>query len=229
MKPKDLKYPHSWEDRQPVLSDSVLFVPDHYDAYEEYSFPNWSSLEVFGNNQPVHVEYCSGNGTWIFERAKQFPEVNFVAVEKKFERVRKIWAKAKNKELKNLLIVCGEAHTTTKYYFSSDSVDEVYINFPDPWPKDRHAKHRLVQSPFAHELARILKRKGLATLVTDHANYSDQMIEVMMGIPSFSSVYSDPYFSSEKEDYGTSFFEELWRSKGKSIRYHLFQKGTACE
>ena len=164
MKAKDLKYPHSWEERRPVLVDSVLFVPDHYDSYEEYTFPNWSSSELFDNEHPVHVEYCSGNGTWIFERAKQFPMVNFVAVEKRFERVRKIWAKAKNAALKNLLIVCGEAHTTTKYYFPNQSVDEVYINFPDPWPKDRHAKHRLIQSPFASELARILKDKVLQHL-----------------------------------------------------------------
>ena len=71
---------------------------------------------------------------------------------------------------------------------------------------------------------RILKDKGTITLVTDDENYSIQMIDEFCQHPGFVSCYPEPYFLTHREDYGTSYFEALWREKGKYIRYHFFQK-----
>ena len=145
MKPKQLKPPCSWEDRRVILDDGILFVPDYFDAYDSFTFPGWDSPEVFGTQRPVHVEFCSGNGTWIAEKAQQHPDVNWVAIEIRFDRVRKIWSKKKNLGLDNLFVVCGEGLRSSHHYFPEGSVDTVYVNFPDPWPKKRHAKHRSYQ------------------------------------------------------------------------------------
>lgn len=139
-------------------------------------------------------------------------------------RARKIWSKIKNYELDNLFVICGEGFLATRHYFPSDSVQEVFINFPDPWPKRRHANFRIVQTPFIREMQRILKQDGLLTMVTDDKDYSAAMIKVLLDCDGFDSVYPSPYFVTDNEDYGTSYFEDLWRQKGKEIYYHQFKK-----
>jgi tRNA (guanine-N7-)-methyltransferase len=228
MKPKNLKHPFKWEERHVEIRDKVWYVPDYYDAYSTFQFPGWADASLFGRQAPVKIEFCSGNGTWIADRAAKDPDSNWLAVEWQFRRVRKIWSKVKNMELSNLVSLCGEAYTATKHYIPDNSVDEIYINFPDPWPKEKHAKHRIIKAPFVDEMWRILKPSGTVTLVTDDPPYSAIMIEEMLRHPGFTSHYPHPYYVHEREEYGAqSFFEDLWRSKGRQIHYHLFCKGDA--
>jgi tRNA (guanine-N7-)-methyltransferase len=160
MKPSDLKAPFAWNARKVILEDRILYAPTRCETYDDFHMPSWSDPLLFGNAQPVHVEYCSGNGAWITEKAQEFPEINWVAVEKKFMRVRKIWSKIKNLQLPNLIAACGEAYGVTRRYFPAGSVAQAYINFPDPWPKKRHAKNRLIRPVFVAEVARILQPKA---------------------------------------------------------------------
>lgn len=224
MKPEDLIPPFAKDQRQIVIHDRVWYLPDSRLANNHFLFPGWEHQNLFGNKNPVCIEYCSGNGAWIAAQALAFPHLNWVAVEKKFIRVRKIWSKIKNLNLKNLIVVCGEALRLTQNYLPPKSTSNIYINFPDPWPKKRHAKHRLIQPAFVSELARIMQSGQMMTFVTDDADYSDETIGVFLSDVNFKSYYEKPYFSTEESDYGTSYFEELWRSKGRTIRYHRFIK-----
>jgi tRNA (guanine-N7-)-methyltransferase len=222
MKPKDLKIPFFWNERRPVFGDRVLFVPQHYEAHGDFGWAEWEAPSWFGKPGKVSIEYCSGNGAWIVEKALKHPDHHWIAVEKKFERVRKIWSKIHNLRLPNLVVVGGEALTFSKWYVPPDSVEAVYINFPDPWPKLRHAKHRLIQLPFIAELSRIVKPQGTATLVTDDPDYSAAMIEEMHSHPDWKSSFPAPFYSSDWPDYGSSYFDQLWREKGRTIFYHSF-------
>lgn len=224
MKPENLKSPFSWETRYVTIQDRVWYVPSYYDRYQEFTFPGWNHPDVFTQDRPIRVEYCSGNGAWIAAKAQQDPHSNWVAVEKKFARARKIWSKVKNHRLDNLLVVCGEGHTVTNRYFPESSVSEVFINFPDPWPKTRHAKHRIVQPLFINEITRILKPGHCLTLVTDDPDYSTIMTEVLGESPCFIPCYPAPFYITDLPNYGTSYFEELWRGKGKVIHYHQYRK-----
>lgn len=224
MKPEDLKPPYSRDERRTVIHDSVWYVVQRAATPEIFTFPGWEHPDLFGNANPVHVEYCSGNGAWIAAKAIAHPEINWVAVERKFERVKKIWSKIKNHQLKNLIVVAGEAYETTRRFIPEGSVSAIYINFPDPWPKKRHAKHRLIQVPFVEEMWRILTPDTHLMFVTDDVPYSDWFIEVVGQHGKFSSSFPLPYYVTDESDYGTSYFDQLWRSKGRSIRYHRFSK-----
>lgn len=224
MKPENLKSPFTWLERHIVIEDRVWYVPDQYDDFASFSFPGWHHPHTFDQEKPICLEYCSGNGAWIAAKAQAHSQYNWVAVERKFERVRKIWSKIKNHHLNNLLAVCGEGLRTTQHYIPTNSVHAVYINFPDPWPKTRHAKHRLVQVPFVEEICRILQPDGVLTLVTDDEAYSQIMIHVMHQVPGFQSLFGAPYYVEDYPHYGTSYFEDLWRQQGKAIRYHAFRK-----
>ena len=209
MKPKDFKSPFRWDERRPHLQDNVLFVPAHYDGHEMFGMPPLKG--------PLAIEYCSGNGEWIIQKCLDEPNFTWIAVEKKFQRVAKIWSKSQNQQLKNLLIVCGEAQTFTKHYLKDNSIEKIFVNYPDPWPKERHAKHRLIQSSFASEMARIAKKQAIATFVTDDQPYATQMQNEMKA--PWELLKADALDTS----YGTSFFDQLWRSKGRSIQLMEFQ------
>ena len=205
MRPKDLKNPNTWQSRAPAIVDNVLFVPTYYQAHESFEMPEF--------NTPLSIEYCSGNGEWIALLAEKNPDKTYIAVEMQFPRVRKIWSKSQNRGLKNLFIVCGAAQDFTKYYLQTPCVDHFYVNFPDPWPKKRHAKHRLIQTPFIDEMTQIASSHAKATFVTDDLPYATQMRIVMQSHPSWT--LEDEQILKEGE--GESFFDRLWRSKGRSI------------
>ncbi len=225
MKPKDLKFPFTWEERKPLIFDKVLFVPKFYDGHGQWSFPGWEDKQIFESSKPLQIEYCSGNGAWIIERAKTHPDLNWIAVEKRFDRVQKIWSKMKNEKLDNLFIVCGEALAFTTYYVADESFHGIFINFPDPWPKGKHTKHRLLKENFITQIARASKKEAKAVIVTDHEEYSGQMCKAFVKHPAWTAVFPEPYFITEWEGYGTSYFDELWRHKGKTIHYMQFSNG----
>lgn len=220
IKAKDLWIPVSFKERRPLLLDQFFYLPSHFSGYEKFPLPPLSSL--FGKEAPVAIEYCSGNGEWIIEKAKAHPEYNWIAVEKRIDRVRKIWARGKNANLKNLLTVFGEAKTFTEHYLGDSSISRVYINFPDPWPKNRHSKHRLVQKPFALLLKRVLEPLGEAIFVTDDPEYSQQMIDAMLKESGWKSASPPPYYLNEWKNFGMSYFLDLWQKKNLSIHYHRF-------
>ena len=224
MKPEDLIPPFPKTERKIVIHDRVWYLPPDHLTDNQFDFPGWKHPDFFGNTQPVCVEYCSGNGAWVVAQALANPETNWVAIEKKFMRVRKIWSKIKNLKLNNLIVLCGEAFRATNGYFPPAAVSNVYINFPDPWPKKRHAKHRLIQPLFVNELARVMQSSKIITFVTDDPAYSQEVIDVFLSNPNFQSSYGEPFYITGENDYGSSYFEELWRSKGKMIRYHRFIK-----
>lgn len=227
MKPKNLKYPFLETEPRTLFQDRVLYVPERAPE-DRLAFPtlSWKDPEWFGNENPVCLEYCSGNGSWITAKAKEDVSKNWIALEKRFMRVRKIWSKIKNQGVKNLISVCGEALNTTERYFPDASIDYIFINFPDPWPKKRHAKNRLIQQPFIDQVTRILRPGGELIFVTDDQPYSEQAIELLSNDLRLTSLDGPPYYIHELPGYGTSYFEELWRDKGRKIYYHRFQRNT---
>lgn len=222
-KAKDLQLPFKWEERQPVVHEKLWYLPEKRD-WSHFVFHGWNSSDFFKNDKPVHIEYCSGNGSWLIDRAKKHPEINFLAVEQRFDRARKIWAKMHNANLENLIVALSEGHAMTKSFVPSQSIQEIYINFPDPWPKRRHAKYRIVNTPFVAEMHRSLQSGGKVTIVTDDADYSAIIIKEMLKHPGFSPVFEAPHFVEASSDYGSSYFDTLFREKGKFIRLHQFIK-----
>jgi len=224
MKPKDLRFPFAQQQCCVTIADRIWHIPPRCETYDNFFFPGWDSPELFGNRNPVYVECCSGTGTWIAAQAAKWPHINWVAVEKRFDRVRKIWSKLKNGNLHNLIVICGEAHNATRLYFPSESIQHLFINFPDPWPKRRHAKQRLMQPLFIEELARILSAEASLIFVTDDITCGTCTWDMLKNHQHFASKIPAPGYITQWDDYGSSYFEQLWRSKGRSIQYYHFLK-----
>lgn len=201
---KDLKIPFSWEERRPIWLDRFFYIPGHFD--HKLAPQSWP--EIFA------IEYCSGNGQWIGEKAKQNPHLNWIAVEKRFDRARQIWLKMHRENLTNLFVVCGEAQIFTQYYAPRD-VAETYVNFPDPWPKRYHAKNRLVRAEFIDEIAKVSRK---ITCVTDDAKYAQIMTAEFKKCPDWQP------FTPDRENYGGSFFGDLWKGQGRTINFLSYER-----
>ena len=223
--PKDFRIPFSKESPTVAIFDQVLYIPPTCDR-SNYVFPGWFSSEIFGRERednPIAIEFCSGNGGWVLQKAQKHPELNWVAVEKRFDRVRKIWLKMKNMNLKNVFIVFGDALAFSSSYIPTSSVHSLYINFPDPWPKSRHIKNRIISPLFFSEASRIILPRGKLVFVTDDASYSNWFLEqyTLWNKECFHLLSEHSLSVSEPPiDYGSSFFEDLFRRQGKSILYH---------
>ena len=128
--------------------------------------------ELFPFQQPTELEIGCGDGGFLFQMAQQYPERNFLGVERLLGRIRKLGKKG---NLANLRLLRIEVRYLMKYLLPENSFEAVHIYFPDPWPKDRHARHRLIDSEFPQSAARLLKKGGAIHLRTDDAKYFKQM------------------------------------------------------
>lgn len=219
MATQELHFPYSWEERRPLYHKGIFFVPSFYFEHDRGALPPFA--ELFQNDHPISMELCSGNGEWVIQQALSDRGRNWISVEKKFCRVKKIWSKMRQHNLKNLLLVRGEAEDFLAHYLPDRSCRSIYINFPDPWPKERHAKNRLIKQPFIDQMRRILSPEGRLLIVTDDIPYTESIIDSMHK-SQWQSRHPEPFFITSMPGYGSSFFERLWKDKGKEIRYMEF-------
>jgi tRNA (guanine-N7-)-methyltransferase len=147
-----------------------------------YRPPSWVERlplrEMFERAQPLEVELGSGDGSFLAQWAAGFPGRNFLGVERLLGRLRKLDRKARRAGLANVRLLRIEAGYFLEYLLPIACVQALHVYFPDPWPKRKHRKHRLVNERFPGLAARILVPQGTVYLRTDDADYFVQMQEV---------------------------------------------------
>ena len=123
--------------------------------------------EVFQNDHPIHIEVGMGKGQFIIEMARRNPEVNYIGIEKYSSVLVRAVEKLEDFEQDNLRLIRMDAENIEEV-FDKDEVDRIYLNFSDPWPKDRHAKRRLTSRQFFARYDQILKKEGHLEFKTDN-------------------------------------------------------------
>jgi tRNA (guanine-N7-)-methyltransferase len=173
---------------------------------------DWEAM--FGNDHPVEMEIGMGKGTFITEQAKARLGVNFFGI----EWARWFWRYASDRLRRNGCLnartVRAEAMFFLREYVEAASVAVLHVYFPDPWPKKRHHKRRLVQEPFLREVERILVAGGRLQVVTDYQEYFEQIEGVVRGSKLKVVDYSRPGSAGEGEFVGTN-FERKYRREGR--------------
>ena len=133
---------------------------------------------LFPGLEGVEVELGSGDGSFLAEYAALNPGRGFIGVERLLGRLRKLERKAQRRGLSNLKVLRLEASYVLNWKLAPGTVSALHVYFPDPWPKRRHWKRRLVNDLFVSESARILRPGGRVYLRTDNVPYFEQMREV---------------------------------------------------
>lgn len=132
--------------------------------------------EVFGNAAPLHIEIGMGKGRFLMDMAKLHPEVNYVGIEKYSSVLLRAIQKMEEEELPNVRFIRMDAEEITNV-FGREEVERIYLNFSDPWPKDRHAKRRLPSRQFLARYDEILKKDGTIEFKTDNRLLFDFALE----------------------------------------------------
>ena len=164
---------------------------------------DWAQL--FASAQPVEMEIGSGDGGFLSRHASAQPSRNFVGVERLLGRLRKLDRRARRAGLQNVRPLRIEAEYLLHYLVPHQSLHAVHIYFPDPWPKARHAKHRLVKAGFPELLHRVLAPSGVVYLRTDHLEYALQMREVFDASPQFAAVETPAALAAIATEFETAF------------------------
>ena len=135
---------------------------------------NWKTL--FGNDNPIHIEIGMGKGRFLMDLAALNPNINYIGIERYTSVLLRAVQKMDELQLPNVRFLCIDA-TTLPEIFASDEVNRIYLNFSDPWPKDRHARRRLTSSEFLARYDQILAQDGRIEFKTDNRGLFDFSVE----------------------------------------------------
>jgi tRNA (guanine-N7-)-methyltransferase len=140
---------------------------------------------LFGRPAEKHLEIGFGSGDALVTMAKAHPEHDYLGIDIYRPGIGHLLLQIEAAELTNVRVICADAVEILQHQLAPHSLDAVYLFFPDPWPKKRHQKRRLVEPDFVKLLAQRIKSGGYLQLATDWENYAEQMLEILEAAPEF--------------------------------------------
>jgi len=173
---------------------------------------------------PLHVEVGFGKGDFLLAMADRHPDCRFAGIERFGEGYRAITRVLRSQDAGNVTALLGDAYIVMNLVFPGDSLAAVYVNYPDPWPKKRHAKRRLYRKEFFDIVGRKLRRGGRLYLATDSRSYARQALEELALCPDLESTHRGrPWL--EASPYGvTTRYETKWTAEGRNLHYLVYRK-----
>ncbi len=177
-------------------------------------FSRQSLKELFEREAPIEIDLGCGDGSFLIQLAEKYPERNFIGVERLLGRVQKVCKKAFRADLTNVKVLRLETLYTLEWLFPKESFSRVHLICPDPWPKEKHHKNRLMQPRFFDAVHELLKPDGEFLFRTDHDEYYDWAKEKMEAYDQFRTVpWTEEDFFYPKSD-----FQLQWEAEGKRLQ-----------
>lgn len=177
----------------------------------------------FGRTAPRTLEIGFGAGEVLADLASNNPDRDFIGIEVYRSGVGRLLGQVDALGASNVRVFCADAAQTVPQAFAPASLDTVLLYFPDPWPKKRHHKRRIVQPQFADEIARVLKPGGIWRLATDWANYADHMRAVLDNHTDFTNSGDANGWVTQPPRTGTR-FENRGLRKGHVVRDMAYRR-----
>ncbi|SHF20546.1 tRNA (guanine-N(7)-)-methyltransferase [Marinitoga hydrogenitolerans DSM 16785] len=188
--------------------------PQYYDIYPL----NWN--EIFGNKRKIYVEIGFGSGEYMAALAKENPDINFIGFETSLTALYKAQIKFHKNNIKNARVIQGDARLLIRELFPSNSISKLIVNFPCPWPKERHKERRIFITSFINTLADVLKKGGIIELATDVDWYAQEV---------YNNFKKSEFFEPEKiiENFNRPIktkYELKWDKEGRNKYLFIAKK-----
>jgi tRNA (guanine-N7-)-methyltransferase len=171
--------------------------------------------KIFERNAPLHVDLGCGDGSFLCSLAQGMPNKNFLGIERLLNRVRASARKAAT--LDNVRLLRVESSYAVRYLLPAESVERFYLLFPDPWPKRRHHRRRIVTPDFLSSIHAALQKDGSIYIATDDVDYFEIIKEVAESDPGFAIGHGDI-------DLPPSRFGLIFRQKGAPVHWLELRK-----
>ena len=179
----------------------------------------------FENHNEIHIEVGMGKGRFMMEMAEKNPEINYLGIEMYSSVLLRAVQKMEEKELHNLRFILMDAREIEEV-FDHEEVDRIYLNFSDPWPKDRHAKRRLPSRQFLQRFEQVLKKDGVIEFKTDNRDLFDFAVEETepAGWEILEISYNLHQDEKMMKDNVMTEYEERFSSLGNPIYKYIIRK-----
>lgn len=195
------------------LSLDQILLPESF--AQQAGRVDWAAL--FGNNGPVELEIGTGKGTFLVHRAAARPDVNFLGIEWARQICHYAADRARRRGLGNVRLLRADAEDFLRRRVPDESFQRVHIYFPDPWPKTRHLRRRLIKPPFLALVRSKLRLGGQLAVVTDHPHYARQMAWVILGQPGLATVPFPRTDGAEAGELVGTNFERKYIAQGRQF------------
>jgi tRNA (guanine-N7-)-methyltransferase len=172
---------------------------------------------------PLVVEIGFGRGEFLLALAAEAPGQAFLGVEYSFKRVLKMARRLARSELRNVRLLQARGEDAVRELLPEGSVRTFWVNFPDPWPKLRHRRRRLVEPGFVRELALRLVPGGELQVATDDPDYAEQIDAALAGEPLLENALAAPYLRDVPGRRATA-YELEWRAEGRSLHFWTYRR-----
>ena len=185
---------------------------------------SWEKWTGIATTLQVELEIGSGNGHFLVQKALSHPEVQYLGIEISWKRVQKIYEKLSKRGISNVKLICADAKEIFSFV-PENVLHAIYVNFPDPWPKLKHANRKLFSQSLLSKIETSIQPGGRFHLVSDVESY---VVDVTQKLDSQSKMKSieTPVITDTPVGYPTSSFEEKWRQQGRKIYSICFEKPT---
>lgn len=197
----------------------------YVDLFPDYSIPYVNSqikLEDYFNNDEVIVEIGFGMGDATWQIAKNNPEKSYIGIEVHTPGVGRLLHQMNSNDVKNIRVIEHDAVEVMDNMLPSNSISGVHIFFPDPWPKKKHHKRRLIQIDFINKVLRVVKPGGYLYVVTDWVEYAEHIMNVFSSINQLENPYSG--YAQAQDWRPRTKFEKKGLDKNHKINEILFRK-----
>lgn len=203
--------------------------PDFRVSFDDVAEKGWPALfagdvPLRAGRLPLVVEIGFGRGEFGIELARSAPDVAFVGVELSAKRVHKQARRLAKDVLRNLRLVHGRGEDALERLFEPGSLEAVWINFPDPWPKKRHHRRRLVQAPIVARIADRLAPGGLLHVATDDVAYAEHIDAVLAAEPRLENAFAPARWLPEVPGRMQTAYEREWRAEGRALHFWTHRK-----
>lgn len=179
---------------------------------------------VFGEDRPWALEIGAGKGHFLEAMGPQNPGMSFLGLEYKLKRCHLMGKRFKKLGLTNVKVIWAEATMFLKDYVAPGSLSAIYVNFPDPWPKRRHVRRRLLQEDFIALLVERLAPAGEMTIATDFVEYADEIADRLQRHPDLVPALEPPFIRPHLEGYPQTQFEKIFREQGLTLHFMRVRK-----
>lgn len=174
--------------------------------------------KMFGNRNPVILEIGSGKGRFLIDTASERPDVNLIGIEKSLHYYRVIRDRLRKRDLRNVRLINYDAFVVLQKMIPDASIAEIHIYFPDPWPRKKEQKRRIIRPEVLAEIRRVLVDGGWGIYVTDHREYFEA------AAPLIESTFRAERRVPGPDDPPRTNYEAKYRAEGREIYEVRFRR-----